>query len=273
VNPQGPSPRPARVLTIAGSDSGGGAGIEADLKTIERLGGYGMAAVTAVTAQNTQGVFGVWPLPLEAVRRQIEVVAADIGIDAVKIGMLGSGEVVRIVASTLSELGPFAVVLDPVMVAKGGDRLLEADALDALRLELLPLATLVTPNLPEAETLSGLPTSSRAERERAARRLVDMGASAALIKGGHGAGAIVEDLLFDGREFSVFRGERLQTRHTHGTGCTLSSAIATKIAEGLPLAAAVAWAIRYVQTAIRLAPGLGKGQGPLSHRAGQEPWT
>ena len=273
VNPQGPSPRPARVLTIAGSDSGGGAGIEADLKTIERLGGYGMAAVTAVTAQNTQGVFGVWPLPLEAVRRQIEVVAADIGIDAVKIGMLGSGEVVRIVASTLSELGPFAVVLDPVMVAKGGDRLLEADALDALRLELLPLATLVTPNLPEAETLSGLPTSSRAERERAARRLVDMGASAALIKGGHGAGPIVEDLLFDGREFSVFRGERLQTRHTHGTGCTLSSAIATKIAEGLPLAAAVAWAIRYVQTAIRLAPGLGKGQGPLSHAAGQEPWT
>ena len=131
----------------------------------------------------------------------------------------------------------------------------------------------MTPNLPEAETLTGLPTDSRAKRERAARRLVEMGAGAALIKGGHGAGAIVEDLLFDGRQLSVFQGERLETRHTHGTGCTLSAAIATKIAEGLPLAAAVAWSIRYLQTAIRLAPGLGKGQGPLSHAAGQEPWT
>ena len=273
MNPQGPGPRPARILTIAGSDSGGGAGIEADLKTIERLGGYGMAAVTAVTAQNTLGVFGVWPLPLEAVQRQIEVVAADIGIDAVKIGMLGSAEAVRGVAATLRKLGPFTVVLDPVMVAKGGDRLLATDALDALREELLPLATLVTPNLPEAETLADLPADTRPERERAARRLVEMGAGATLIKGGHGAGAILEDLLFDGRQFSVFQGERLQTRHTHGTGCTLSSAIATKIAEGLPLTTSVAWAIRYVQTAIRLAPGLGTGQGPLNHAAGQEPWT
>ena len=209
VNPKEPASRPARILTIAGSDSGGGAGIEADLKTIERLGGYGMAAVTAVTAQNTLGVFGVWPLPLEAVRRQIEVVAADIGIDAVKIGMLGSAEVVRGVAASLRELGPFTVVLDPVMVAKGGDQLLETDALDALRLELLPLATLVTPNLPEAETLTDLPAGTRPERERAARRLVEMGAGAALIKGGHGDGPIVEDLLYDGREFSVFQGERL----------------------------------------------------------------
>ena len=273
MNAPEPVRQPARVLTIAGSDSGGGAGIEADLKTIERLGGYGMAAVTAVTAQNTLGVFGIWPLPLEAVRRQIEVVAADIGIDAVKIGMLGSAEVVRQVAATLRKLGPFIVVLDPVMVAKGGDRLLESDALDALRLELLPLATLVTPNLPEAKTLTDLPVGTRPERERAARRLVEMGAGAALVKGGHGDDAIVEDLLYDGREFSVLQGERLSTRHTHGTGCTLSSAIATKIAEGLPLAAAVAWSIRYVQTAIRLAPGLGKGQGPLSHAAGQEPWT
>jgi hydroxymethylpyrimidine/phosphomethylpyrimidine kinase len=273
VNPKATAARPARVLTIAGSDSGGGAGIEADLKTIERLGGYGMAAVTAVTAQNTQGVFGIWPLPLEAVRRQIEVVAADIGIDAVKIGMLGSAEVVRGVAAILRKLGPFTVVLDPVMVAKGGDRLLASDALDALRLELLPLATLLTPNLPEAETLTGLPAGTRPERERAAGRLVEMGAGAALIKGGHGDDAIVEDLLYDGGESSVFEGKRLLTRHTHGTGCTLSSAIATKLAQGLPLAAAVAWAIRYVQTAIRLAPGLGKGQGPLSHAAGQEPWT
>ena len=149
-----------------------------------------MAAVTAVTAQNTLGVFGVWPLPLEAVQRQIEVVAADIGIDAVKIGMLGSADVVRGVASTLGKLSPFTVVLDPVMVAKGANGYLETDALDALRLELLPVATLVTPNLPEAETLTGLPTDSRAKRERAARRLVEMGAGAALIKGGHGAGAM-----------------------------------------------------------------------------------
>ena len=273
MNPPQTSAKPVRILTIAGSDSGGGAGIEADLKTIERLGGYGMAAVTAVTAQDTQGVHGVWPLAPEAVGRQIEVVASDIGIDAVKIGMLGSAEVVSTVAVTLRRLGPMTVILDPVMVAKGGDRLLQSDALDALRRELLQLATLVTPNLSEAETLTGLPTATRVERERAAQGLVAMGAGAALIKGGHGAGAIVEDLLFDGTQISLFEGERLQTRHTHGTGCTLSSAIATKLAQGLPLAAAVAYAIRYVQTAIRLAPGLGQGQGPLSHAAGQEPWT
>jgi hydroxymethylpyrimidine/phosphomethylpyrimidine kinase len=262
----------ARILTIAGSDSGGGAGIEADLKTIERLGGYGMAAVTAVTAQNTQGVFGVWPLPPEAVQRQIEVVVEDIGVDAMKTGMLGSAAIVRCVASTLRRCGPIQLVLDPVMVAKGGDRLLEAEAESALREELLPLAALVTPNLPEAEALTGLPTRTRREREEAARSLVEMGAQAALIKGGHGEGNIVEDLLFDGRELSVFQDERLQTTHTHGTGCTLSAAIATALGQGQPLFSAVALARRYVRAAIRLAPGLGKGQGPLSHAAGQAPW-
>jgi hydroxymethylpyrimidine/phosphomethylpyrimidine kinase len=263
----------ARILTIAGSDSGGGAGIEADLKTIERLGGYGMAAVTAVTAQNTEGVFGMWPVPVEAVQRQIEVVAEDIGVDAAKTGMLGSAEVVGCVAATLRRLGPLPLVVDPVMVAKGGDRLLEAKAQGALRDELLPLATLVTPNLPEAATLTGLPTQTRAGRERAARRLVEMGAAAALIKGGHGVGATVEDLLYDGDEFHVFQGKRTVTAHTHGTGCTLSAAIATGLGQGEDLREAVARAIRYVQTAIRLAPGLGKGHGPLSHAAGQSPWT
>jgi hydroxymethylpyrimidine/phosphomethylpyrimidine kinase len=262
----------ARILTIAGSDSGGGAGIEADLKTIERLGGYGMAAVTAVTAQNTQGVFGIWPLPPEAVQRQIEVVVDDIGVDALKIGMLGSTAVVCCVASTLRRCGAIPLVLDPVMVAKGGDRLLDAEAESALRGELLPLAALVTPNLPEAEALTGLPVRTRREREEAAHSLVEMGAHAALVKGGHGEGAIVEDLLFDGRELSVFQTERQQTTHTHGTGCTLSAAIATALGQGQPLVSAVALATRYVQAAIRLAPGLGKGQGPLSHAAGQAPW-
>jgi hydroxymethylpyrimidine/phosphomethylpyrimidine kinase len=263
----------ARILTIAGSDSGGGAGIEADLKTIERLGGYGMAAITAVTAQNTQGVFGIWPLPPEAVQRQIEVVVDDIGVDALKIGMLGSAAVVGCVATTLRRCGPIPLVLDPVMVAKGGHRLLEAEAKAVLRAELLPLAALVTPNLPETEALTGLPAGSRRECEEAARSLVAMGAGAALVKGGHGEGDIVEDLLFDGREFFVFQAERQQTSHTHGTGCTLSAAIATALGQGQPLPSAVALATRYVQAAIRLAPGLGKGHGPLSHAAGQAPWT
>jgi hydroxymethylpyrimidine/phosphomethylpyrimidine kinase len=263
----------ARILTIAGSDSGGGAGIEADLKTIERLGGYGMAAITAVTAQNTLGVFGVWPLPPEAVQRQIEVVVDDIGVDALKIGMLGSAAVVSCVASTLRRCGPVLLVLDPVMVAKGGDRLLAAEAEAVLRAELLPLAALVTPNLPEAEALTGLPAGSRREREEAARSLVALGAGAALVKGGHGEGDLVEDLLFDGREFTAFPAARQQTSHTHGTGCTLSAAIATALGQGQPLVSAVGLATRYVQAAIRLAPGLGKGHGPLSHAAGQAPWT
>jgi hydroxymethylpyrimidine/phosphomethylpyrimidine kinase len=265
--------KPARILTIAGSDSGGGAGIEADLKTIERLGGYGMAAITAVTAQNTCGVFGIWPLPPEAVQRQIEVVTEDIGLDAAKIGMLGSAEMVLAVAATLSRCAPLPLVLDPVMVAKGGDRLLEVEAQSALCEKLLPLASLITPNLPEAEALTGMATHSRHERELVARALVEMGAKAALIKGGHGQGELVEDLLFDGDRFSVFGAQRLQTVHTHGTGCTLSAAIATGLGQGMVLSAAVERAHRYVQAAIRLAPGLGKGHGPLSHAAGGAPWT
>lgn len=265
--------RPARILTIAGSDSGGGAGIEADLKTIERLGGYGMAAITAVTAQNTLGVFGIWPLPPAAVQQQIEAVATDIGLDAAKTGMLGSAAMVRQVAATLRQLAPLPLVLDPVMVAKGGARLLDAEAEDVLRTELLPLASLLTPNLPEAEVLVGQPVESRSERELAARRLVEMGAKAVLIKGGHGGGDLVEDLLFDGEQFSAFSAARLPTRHTHGTGCTVSAAIATGLGQGMPCAEAVARAIRYVQAAIRFAPGLGHGHGPVSHAAGGEPWT
>lgn len=264
--------RYAKILTVAGSDSGGGAGIEADLKTIERLGGFGMAAVTAVTAQNTQGVFGIWELPPQAVSKQIEAVAEDLGIDGAKCGMLGSAATVREAVRALAQYPGLPLVVDPVMRAKGGDRLLAKDAEAALRAELLPLATLVTPNLPEAEALVGVPARSRAEREDAARRIVDLGAGAVLIKGGHGTGDEVEDLLFDGRSFHVFRAKRVDTPHTHGTGCTLSAAAATGLGQGLGLREAVERAIRYVRAAIRHAPGYGRGHGPLGHHVGQPPW-
>lgn len=262
----------AKVLTVAGSDSGGGAGIEADLKTIERLGGYGMAAVTAVTAQNTRGVHGIWELPAEAVARQIGAVAEDLGIDAAKCGMLGSSAIVRETARALARYPGLPLVVDPVMRAKGGGRLLAPDAEAALREELLPLATLVTPNLPEAEALVKASVRTKREREDAARRILDMGAGAVLLKGGHGTGEEIEDLLYDGESFHVFRGLRVDTPHTHGTGCTLSAAAATGLGQGLGLRDAVERAIRYVQAAIRHAPGYGGGQGPLGHHVGQNAW-
>ncbi len=275
--------KPARILTVAGSDSGGGAGIQADLKTIERLGGFAMTAVTAVTAQNTLGVHGVWSLPPDAVERQIAAVADDIGVDAVKTGMLDSVALVRTVAAVLRRLGvarsvavgarPVPLVVDPVMVAKGGQALLAEEARGALRDELLPLAALVTPNVPEAEVLTGLPAGTLEQRELVARRLVELGAGAALVKGGHTEGETVVDLLFDGHEVRLFNAARVHTQHTHGTGCTLSAAVATGLGQGLPLAQAVERGIRYVQAAIAHAPGLGAGHGPLGHAAGQAPWT
>ncbi len=275
--------KPARILTVAGSDSGGGAGIQGDLKTIERLGGFAMTAVTAVTAQNTLGVHGVWSLPPDAVERQIAAVANDIGVDAVKTGMLDSVALVRTVAAVLRRLGvarsvavgarPVPLVVDPVMVAKGGQALLAEEARGALRDELLPLAALVTPNVPEAEVLTGLPAGTLEQRELVARRLVELGAGAALVKGGHTEGETVVDLLFDAHEVRLFNAVRVHTQHTHGTGCTLSAAVATGLGQGLPLAQAVERGIRYVQAAIAHAPGLGAGHGPLGHAAGQAPWT
>lgn len=275
--------KPARILTVAGSDSGGGAGIQGDLKTIERLGGFAMTAVTAVTAQNTLGVHGVWSLPPDAVERQIDAVADDIGVDAVKTGMLDSAALVRTVAAVLRRLGvarsvavgarPVPLVVDPVMVAKGGQALLAEEARGALRDELLPLAALVTPNVPEAEVLTGLPAGTLEQRELVARRLVELGAGAALVKGGHTEGETVVDLFFDGHEVRLFNAVRVHTQHTHGTGCTLSAAIATGLGQGLPLAEAVERGIRYVQAAIAHAPGLGAGHGPLGHATGQAPWT
>jgi len=260
-----------RLLTIAGSDSGGGAGIQADLKTFAALGAFGMSAVTAVTAQNTRGVEGIWDLPPEAVGRQILAVANDIGVDAVKIGMVHTAAIVYAVAAALDRLGPLPVVLDPVMRAKGGHPLIEPEAEQAIRAELLPRATVVTPNAPEAEALTGLRVRSRDEQTEAAQRLCALGCRWALVKGGHLDGPDVVDILH-GPEPRVYRHPRIDTPHTHGTGCTLSSAIAVGLARGLGVPEAVELAEAYLAGAIRHAPGLGSGHGPLHHYWGMTPW-
>ena len=261
---QAASGAPPRLLTIAGSDSGGGAGIQADLKTFAALGGYGMSAITAVTAQNTLRVDAVAELDPAVVGAQIDAVFDDIGVDAVKIGMLSSAPVVRAVARSLERFRPPHVVLDPVMVAKSGDHLLRDDAVSSLIEELLPLATVVTPNLPEAERLTGLPTGDEAQRLVAARRLAE-GGSAVLIKGGHGSGDVVVDLLVHADGVRRFAHPRVETTSTHGTGCTLSSAIAALLAAGKDLESAVGEAIEYLHAAIRSAFPLGSGHGPVHH--------
>ena len=252
-----------RVLVVAGSDSGGGAGIQADIKAVMAMGGYATTAVTALTAQNTLGVHAVHPVPADFVRRQIVAVLDDIGADAVKTGMLGEADVVEAVAGTLAQCG-LPIVVDPVMVAKGGAPLLSANAVAALRARLLPIATLLTPNLPEAEALLGRPIPDPAE---AARALRESGAKAVLLKGGHADGPVVTDVLAHAGGVDYFEMPRLATRHTHGTGCTLASAIAAGLAQGLDLIEAITRARAYVQEAIRTAPGYGAGHGPLNHRA------
>jgi len=259
---------PPRVLTIAGSDSGGGAGLQADLKTFAAHGVYGMSVVTAVTAQNTRGVLAVHEVPAGVVRAQLGAVLDDLGADAIKVGMLASGDTVEVVARGLAAVTEGAarvpLVVDPVLVAKGGAPLLHEDAVERLRRELLPRATLVTPNLPEAERLTGMPVASAAERLAAARSLAALGC-AVLLKGGHDGGGELVDLLVDGERVERFVHPRQVTRHTHGTGCTLSAAIAARLARGEALAAAVAGAVDYVQRALAAAPGLGGGHGPLEH--------
>ncbi len=256
-----------RVLVVAGSDSGGGAGIQADIKAITVLGGFAATAVTALTAQNTQGVFGIVPVDPAFVAQQMEVVLTDIGADAVKTGMLHSAAVIEAVAGTLRRYAAMVpLVVDPVMVAKGGAPLLEPSARHALVESLLPMAALVTPNLPEAELLSGVRIRSLADMRKAADLLLASGASAVLLKGGHLPGDLVVDILrtADGGAHE-FESPRIESRSTHGTGCTLASAVATGIAEGLTLVGAVERARRYVLQAIRSAPGLGSGHGPLNH--------
>jgi hydroxymethylpyrimidine/phosphomethylpyrimidine kinase len=255
------------VLIVAGSDSSGGAGIQADVKTVTMLGGYAATAITALTAQNTLGVIGIEPVNPEFVALQMEAVLTDIGADAIKIGMLASAAITKSVAATCRRLAPSVpIVLDPVMVAKGGARLLEPAAERALVAELLPMAALLTPNAPEAEALAGEPVADEAGLLRVASKLLLLGPSAVLLKGGHLPGDRVVDYLVtaDGT-VERFESPRILTTSTHGTGCTLASAIATGIAEGLTLYDSVARARHYVFEAIRTAPGLGGGHGPLNH--------
>jgi|CXWL01.1.fsa_nt_gi hydroxymethylpyrimidine/phosphomethylpyrimidine kinase len=263
---------PLRLLTIAGSDSGGGAGIQADLKTFAAWGAYGMSAVTAVTAQNTVAVTGVVALPAAFVGEQIDAVFSDLGVDGVKIGMLADAAVIATVAARLGYWladRPIPVVVDPVMVAKSGDPLLADDAVTALLDRLLPLATVVTPNLPEAERLTGHVLGLGRENERvAAARAIAARGPAVLLKGGHDTGPMVADLLLDPADPDGprwFRHPRLDTPSTHGTGCTLSSALAARLAAGLPLAQAVGEAIGYLHGAIAAAWPLGRGHGPVNH--------
>ena len=257
--------RPPRLLTIAGSDSGGGAGIQADLKTFAALGAHGMTAVTAVTAQNTVEVRSVQVIDPAVIADQIDAVFEDIGVDAVKIGMLSCTRVIEVVAERLAAQPPTPTVLDPVMISKSGARLLEADAIEALRELLLPRTTLVTPNLPEARRLTGLPVDTVPERYAAARELIAGGASAVLVKGGHAAGATVLDLLFDGERVHRFEHPHIETSSDHGTGCTLSAAIAAGLGHGRTLREAVADAIEYLQHALAHAFPLGAGHGPVHH--------
>jgi len=254
-----------RALTIAGSDSGGGAGIQADLKTFAAYGVYGASALTAITVQNTVTVSAVQVLSAALVRAQIDAVLSDIGADAVKTGMLGSAAVVLAVADALAAHRPPWVVVDPVMIAKSGHTLLEPDAVAAIRERLLPRADLVTPNAPEAAALTGHEVHSVATAREAARRLHALGPKAVLVKGGHLPGDDVIDVLYDGHHLHELRGPRIPGPHTHGTGCTLASAIAAGLALGAGLEAAVIDARAYVAGAIAHAPGLGRGHGPLDH--------
>ena len=253
-----------RVLIIAGSDSGGGAGVQADIKTVTVLGGYAATAITAITVQNTLGVTGVHPIPLEIIAAQARAVLSDIGADAIKTGMLGDAATVELVARLLDEARVPAVI-DPVMVAKGGASLLAEAAVAAVRELLVPRAALLTPNAPEAEALTGLTVATTDDLRRAGEALLAGGAQAVLMKGGHVRGDWVVDLLMTADGETAFAGERIESRHTHGTGCTLASACAAGLAQGLPLSDAVARAWDYVHEAIVQAPGFGAGHGPLDH--------
>jgi hydroxymethylpyrimidine kinase/phosphomethylpyrimidine kinase/thiamine-phosphate diphosphorylase len=263
-NRRAPLPRGA-VLTVAGSDSGGGAGIQADLKTITLLGSYGASVVTALTAQNTRGVTAIQGVPVSMVEDQLDAVLSDIPVDVIKTGMLYSAEIIEAVAMKLREYRHKIVVVDPVMIAKGGAPLMDRDAVSALCDLLIPATYLLTPNVPEAERLTGRTIAGVAEMEDAARILCTMGARNVLIKGGHLPDGESVDILFDGSGFTRFAAPRILTKNTHGTGCTLASAIATFIAQGLPLPAAVARAKEFITSAIRLARPLGRGHGPVNH--------
>lgn len=263
-----------RVLIVAGSDSGGGAGIQADLKTVMALGGYATTAITALTAQNTRGVFGIVGVEPAFIAEQMRVVLDDIGADCIKTGMLHNAAVIAAVADVLETIANgIPVVVDPVMYAKGGDSLLDPAARETLIRRLLPKAAIITPNVREAEALSGLAIRQPDDLAAAARRLLALGPAAVLAKGGHLPGETVTDWLIWRNGEETFTAPRATSRNTHGTGCTLASAIAAGLAQGLPLSTAVKRALAYVQEAIRTAPGLGKGCGPLNHGHTVRPWN
>jgi hydroxymethylpyrimidine kinase/phosphomethylpyrimidine kinase len=252
-----------RVLTIAGSDSGGGAGIQADLKAITLLGGYGMSVLTALTAQNTIGVQAIHEVPAHFVSTQIDSVLSDIGADAIKTGMLANAEIIEVVARKIKHYGVKKVVVDPVMVAKSGDSLLRKDAQDALIERLIPLGMVVTPNLPEASVLTGLKVNSVEGMKKAAQRIFEMGAKHVIVKGGHLRGMAL-DILYDGKRFHEIESKRIETKNTHGTGCTFASAIATLLARGETVPEAVRKAKAFITMAIQSGLSLGKGAGPTN---------
>ena len=255
-----------RVLIVAGSDSGGGAGIQADIKTVTALRGFAATAITALTAQNTLGVHDVFPVDIAFIQTQMRVVLEDIGADCLKTGMLHSPEVIDAVCRVVeNEAAGIPLVVDPVMVAKGGASLLNADAISTLRDRMLPLARVITPNIPEAETLLGTEISTLDDMKSAAEMLRSMGPDAVVVKGGHMAGDVLTDVLLDSGGFHLFETARVDTPHTHGTGCTMASAIAAGLAQSMSLPDAVGRAQAYIAAAIRGAPGYGQGHGPIDH--------
>ena len=264
AKPSAPDMR-GRVLIIAGSDSGGGAGIQGDIKTVTCLGGYASTAITALTAQNTMGVFGIHNVPDAFITQQIELVLSDIGADAIKIGMLLKSSVIKAIAEALKPYPDIPLVLDTVMFAKGGAALLQPDAINALKSLLIPRAAIITPNIPEAEHLTGIKIANLADMKKAAHILATLGAKAVLLKGGHARGMIVTDILLQNGIETLLESPRRETRHTHGTGCTYASAIATGIAQGLALEKSIRRAHDYVAKAIASAPEIGHGHGPLGH--------
>ncbi|QGQ44937.1 bifunctional hydroxymethylpyrimidine kinase/phosphomethylpyrimidine kinase [Metabacillus sediminilitoris] len=259
-----------KALTIAGSDSGGGAGIQADLKTFQELNVFGMSAITAVTAQNTLGVHGVYPLSVEAVVKQIEAIGTDLGADAVKTGMLFSSEIIQAVSECIIRFKWENIVVDPVMIAKGGASLLQNEAIAALKKHLLPLAMVITPNIPEAEVLADMSIDTIDDRLEAAKRLHQLGAKHVVMKGGHGREEELVDILYDGVEFTYFKGKRMVTKNTHGTGCTFAAAVTAELAKGKSVKHAVETAKRFIQAAIEDDLEIGSGHGPTNHWAYQK---
>ncbi|MDT9027168.1 bifunctional hydroxymethylpyrimidine kinase/phosphomethylpyrimidine kinase [Rossellomorea yichunensis] len=256
-----------KALTIAGSDSGGGAGIQADIKTFQELGSYGMSVITAVTAQNTLGVQGVYPVSMEGIVQQLDAIGQDLGPHASKTGMLHSGEVIEAVSERIIHYGWENVVLDPVMIAKGGAELLQDEAIRALKEQLIPLSAVITPNLPEAEVITGIKIETLDDRKDASKMLIEMGAKSVVIKGGHADGEQVIDLFYDGTTLEEMVSPRIETSHTHGTGCTFSAAITAQLANGMDIREAVKTAKAFIRAAIENPLGIGNGHGPTNHWA------